>query len=282
MSSAATQHALSDLVRLGRPRLLRMELAAPWCVAVAGCEAPGMYMVHAGVARIDAFSVSARLEPGDCVLLPRGGGAHVVGDAQGTAALAPKVIADREASGAPHFVRLRGPGPRTLLSAVPFDTRPLAWAPRVVVLPRATQDAVTRSLIAAYERALEHDAADVLGRVAEALWVRAIGARVREEGRVDVDVLRAASRVLEAPTAAHDLESLARSAGISRARFCARFTAAFGVAPMRWVRGVRLAHAERLLAEGRTIADVAEILGYSDESAFRKARRRVRAGASRR
>lgn len=274
--SPAQQRSIAHLVRLEEPILQRLELAAPWCVRVDGCSYPGMYVVHRGGTRVHVFGESLELEAGDCVLLPRGGGQHVVGDTFGTTPLDPRALTAREVRD-DLSLRLRGPGPQTILSAIPFQSSPMAWLPRVLLLRRRDRDPVGESLFAAYEQALEHGDGEVVARIAEAIWVRFVAERIPHVQRFDAEVLRVAATVFDNPVTPHTLESLARVAGLSRSRFAARFTAAFGEAPMRWVQRVRMEHAEQLLRDGTmSVAAVAERLGWSDESAFRKAYRRLR------
>jgi transcriptional regulator GlxA family with amidase domain len=140
---------------------------------------------------------------------------------------------------------------------------------------RRDLDRLSASLVESYDHALERGEADVLARVAEALWIKVVAERVPEVRTVDLAVLRAAADVLERPERAHTLRSLARRAGLSRSRFSARFTEALGESPMRWVQTVRMRHAQALLRGGKqSVAAVAEQLGF-DESAFRKAYRRI-------
>jgi len=236
-----------------------------------------MYVVHRGSARLRVLGREIWLGEGDTLLLPRGGGLHLVGDEIGTAPLLPTELEAREDRREASVVRVRGPGPQTFLSCVPFLSAPMAWSPRVVVSRRRAHDGVDRSLLTALEQALEQGEADVLARVAEAIWIRTLRAHVPNVDRLDLDVLRAAAAVLEAPAKPHTLVSLARAASLSRSRFSARFSESFGEPPMRWVQRVRMEHAERVLREGTmSVAAIAEVLGFSDESAFRKAYRRHR------
>lgn len=277
MSGDVGTRALARLVQLGDPQLQRFELAAPWCVQVDGCDHPGMYLVHRGSARIQVLGSELQLGEGDAVLLPRGGGLHVVGDARGTAPLAATELQAREERRDVSGFRVRGPGPETSLSCVPFLAAPIAWLPRVSVLRRSACDPIERSLLGAYEQALEHGESEVLARVAEALWIRCFSASLPTVDRLDLDVLRVAAAVVEAPATPRTLRSLARMASLSRSRFSARFRESFGEPPMRWVQRTRMEHAERLLREGTmSVAAVAEVLGFNDESAFRKAYRRHR------
>lgn len=75
--------------------------------------------------------------------------------------------------------------------------------------------------------------------------------------------------MLDAPGAAHSVESLADHAGMSRTRFAERFRESFGKAPMEVLRGLRLQFAARQLLETDAgIARVAELAGYASRSHF--------------
>jgi transcriptional regulator GlxA family with amidase domain len=65
------------------------------------------------------------------------------------------------------------------------------------------------------------------------------------------------------------LRSLAATAAMSRTAFAARFSAAIGEPPMRYLQSLRLHHARRLLRDERlTVAAVAARVGYASEGAF--------------
>lgn len=265
---------LADLIRLRGPLIQRIELAAPWGIRVAGCPKPGMYAIHRGSARFDATDLAIELGTGDLVLLPSGG-PHRVTDRVGTPARAPEALAGRQCRRS-DILCVSGPGEKTLLSAVPFaDSTGLAWLPRVLVIRASDSDRVERALFDAYERALETGDPSVSSRVAEALWIRCIQARLPHLERFDPEVLRAANRVLERPELPHRVTDLARVAGLSRSRFVVRFQAAFKASPQHWIQTIRMQHARALLAEGLRVGQVAQQMGFADESGFRRAYRRV-------
>ena len=72
------------------------------------------------------------------------------------------------------------------------------------------------------------------------------------------------------------IHSLAAIAGMSRSTFVSLFSTAVGTPPMRYVTSLRIALARQLLSDqGLSVAQVAERLGYSSETAFRKVFKRV-------
>lgn len=94
--------------------------------------------------------------------------------------------------------------------------------------------------------------------------------RVNEPG-----VARAVAAMHADPGQDWTVEALARVALASRSGFAARFQAATGLTPGRYLTRLRLDRAQRLLAEkDASVANVARRLGYSSETAFGRAFRR--------
>jgi AraC family transcriptional regulator len=64
------------------------------------------------------------------------------------------------------------------------------------------------------------------------------------------------------------LDELVQITGLSRAQFFRGFQRSTGCTPARYVQQIRMRHAAALLEEGRTISDVASIVGYGNSSHF--------------
>lgn len=78
------------------------------------------------------------------------------------------------------------------------------------------------------------------------------------------------------PGAAWTVERMAERAALSRSALAERFRSALGCAPVQYLAEIRMQEASRLLrSEGLSVAAVAERLGYGNETAFRRAFRRV-------
>jgi AraC-like DNA-binding protein len=94
-------------------------------------------------------------------------------------------------------------------------------------------------------------------------WLRAL----RDPG------LAAALQALHrAPAADWSVESLAREAHMSRSLFAARFSGAMNTSPMGYLRQWRMQLAKRALRDSRkSVAQIAEAVGYASEPAFIKA-----------
>lgn len=91
-------------------------------------------------------------------------------------------------------------------------------------------------------------------------------------GLADPGLWRALRMMLEDPGAPHVLETLAQAAGMSRSRFAERFQAAYGQAPMGFLRALRLARAAQMLSQGQEpVKRVAQRVGFASRSAFTRA-----------
>ncbi|MGE0740382.1 MAG: helix-turn-helix domain-containing protein [Hyphomonadaceae bacterium] len=77
---------------------------------------------------------------------------------------------------------------------------------------------------------------------------------------------------LDAPV---DVSELAQRAGVSISQFERDFVSVFGTPPRRYITKVRLEAALELLASDTPIAEVAQMCGYADQSAFTRRFRAV-------
>ena len=85
----------------------------------------------------------------------------------------------------------------------------------------------------------------------------------------DARIGRAIATVLDRPSAAHSVTSLARTAGMSRSAFARDFKATLGVTPIEFVTRVRLNLARRMLASTvRPVEAIAADVGFSSRSHF--------------
>lgn len=78
------------------------------------------------------------------------------------------------------------------------------------------------------------------------------------------------------PGAPWSVERMAERAALSRSALAERFRSSLGCAPAQYLAELRMQEASRLLrSEGKSVAAVAERLGYGNEAAFRRAFRRI-------
>ena len=88
----------------------------------------------------------------------------------------------------------------------------------------------------------------------------------------DPRLAQVAMMMLERPTEPHTLASLAAIAGMSRSTFAERFTAAFGRAPMQFLKEARLQCAARLLeSTNLPVEMIAQRVGYGSRSYLSRA-----------
>jgi AraC-like DNA-binding protein len=90
-------------------------------------------------------------------------------------------------------------------------------------------------------------------------------------GLADPRLVRALNAIHADPRLAWTLEAMADVAGMSRARFAARFTRVLGSAPGDYLTGWRLGLARSLLRRGLPVKQVADDVGYGSASAFARA-----------
>jgi AraC-like DNA-binding protein len=92
----------------------------------------------------------------------------------------------------------------------------------------------------------------------------------------DAQVARALVAMRAAPGRRWTVASLARVACLSRAPFARRFRRATGMAPLAWLRALRLGLAQReLVTSDATLAAIAAAIGYASEFALSKAFKRL-------
>jgi AraC-like DNA-binding protein len=87
-------------------------------------------------------------------------------------------------------------------------------------------------------------------------------------GLADARLAKAITAMHDKPEQAWSLETLAHTAGMSRARFAAHFNEAVGVPPLDYLTDWRIGVAQTLLKRGRPLKMVAPAVGYSSPAAF--------------
>jgi AraC family transcriptional activator of mtrCDE len=92
----------------------------------------------------------------------------------------------------------------------------------------------------------------------------------------DPQVARAFSIMAADPGAPHTVQRLARSVGLSRSAFMARFTEVTGQTPMRILRSLRMRQAaHQLRTTNRSIEEILHGIGYESRSSFVRAFRKT-------
>ena len=122
-------------------------------------------------------------------------------------------------------------------------------------------------------------------QLAQLLFIQILRAHLKSASALPAGWLRALNDVSIGPALrlmhgdpgrSWHLEELAKAAGMSRTTFAFRFRTVAGVAPLSYLTEWRMRLAARVLREDDTpVAEVARSLGYSSESAFSNAFKRV-------
>jgi len=88
-------------------------------------------------------------------------------------------------------------------------------------------------------------------------------------GAADEALWQALQIILDRPSGAHTVESLADEVNMSRAAFAKRFRAVFGRGPIDLLRRVRLHRASELLTRSdQPVKRIAELVGYRSRASF--------------
>ncbi|SLN44657.1 AraC family transcriptional regulator [Oceanibacterium hippocampi] len=250
------------------------------------------HLVLNGHCRIRVSGDDAAAEPellteGDLAIVPDGA-AQVLGDGPdaGAAALGDLLGAGCLADG----LLRHGDGPpqaRLLCGFCRFDEAvdhpALSGLPPLIVV--RARDLGSEPWAAATLRLLTLEAGldgqgtgGILARLLEIVFIQAVR-RLAPAGDApgagfvaalrDARLARALSAIHRSPETAWTIQSLARVAGMSRARFAAHFTERVGLPPIGYLTGWRLARARALLATSALdMADIASSAGYASPAAF--------------
>ncbi len=128
--------------------------------------------------------------------------------------------------------------------------------------------------------------------LAQLIFVHALRAHIEQSGPIAPGWLRAlrdprlvpALRAMHsAPGRAWTLSDLAKAAAMSRTTFACHFKAATGLSPLAYLTQWRMTLAKKALREGNTtVAALAQTFGYTSESAFNHAFKRITGSPPRR
>jgi len=305
-------------IRLTGALFFLVDATTPWCVDIPAApafadlilpRAQHVVSYHvvvsgSGYARIPGAEPLA-ITAGDVIVLPHAD-PYIIQDALDTP---PELDAEQTmaffralAAGELPFVVTEGGGggngARFICGFLGCDLRPfnplLAALPRLMRVspPSADQpDALDRlvELTLAESRTPRPGGASIRLRLAELIFVEVIRRYLTTlpgaqsgwlAGLRDPLVARALSRLHADPRAPWSLATLARATGTSRSILAERFAERLGVPPMQYLANWRMQLAARLLEDGaRSVADVAEAVGYGSDAGFSRTFKRV-AGVS--
>lgn len=281
---------LSHVIALLRPRAVfskPISGAGRWAVRYAEFGQPSFCTVLEGSCRLAVDGHRAlTLAAGDFLLLPATPGFTMSGFEPAT-----PVHLDPKGAPAPtgevrHGTRGGRPDVRLLGGYFAFDspdaTLLVSLLPRVVHV-RGTERLPLLVRLVADECGERRPGRElVLARLVEVLLIEALRAAPGDDappgllrGLADPRLAPALRRIHGQYARAWTVTELARSAGLSRSTFFARFTEAIGLPPAEYLLAWRMAVAKDLLRGGDVgVAEVAERVGYGSASTFNTAFRR--------
>jgi AraC family transcriptional regulator, alkane utilization regulator len=283
--------------RIDSSVLCRSVMAAPWGFGVAGGDVGSFHMVIEGQGwlEVEGSTKPIRIRAGDVVVLP-GRNAHWVKDSLATTAPSlTSILARHDVVDGELRFGGDGDGPLTEIVCGVFAlegarSAPVPWIERLppVVVSSAAAGPDASDWRSAAGEALRAEArrpttggAAVVNRLLESLLADALrtefvaftlDATPPAAAVADQRIGRVLAQLHDRAEQPWTVGSLARVAAMSRSAFSERFRSLVGEAPIRYLSGLRLARAARLLqSTDTTVAEVARRAGYSSEEAFGRA-----------
>jgi AraC-like DNA-binding protein len=293
-------------VRLTGGVFIDAQFTAPWCIS-ANMDADDCRPFLANPTQLINyhFIIAGRMlllvdgEPpvevqaGEVVLFPRND-RHVMGSASGLKPVRAGTLIAPGSGGNLAQIRHGGGGEPTHL-VCGFLATEEGYNPLIASLPRVlTLDArggTSREWIEASVRFAAAELAQgrlassgVMSRLSETLFVEAVRQYATTlpdqqagwlKGLRDPQVGRALALIHQDLATAWSVDALAREVALSRSAFVERFTSLVGAPPIRYLTVWRLQTARLHLQEShKTIAQVANLVGYDSEAAFSRAFKR--------
>jgi len=262
--------AISTL-RVGRGTVRRFRQSGSWGLGYSGLTGSGFHVVlHGSGWLLTADAAPAPLKQGDLVLITSGADHGLSSEPRPLRGLPPVGPGTEQPGPGPadfEFLcgayRLQGGTVHPYLAALPDPIVINAVSPAVIDLldeyesaPRAGTDAARHAL-------LDLMLVDALNR-----WLDAAERPPTSDPAINAILLT----VDDSPPNRWSVQDLSRLAGMSRATFTRRFTAAIGRTPRAYLLAKRLGLAARLLIEtDAPLASIAGRTGYSTEYALASA-----------
>ena len=301
--------ALSDVLRVAHLTggvFLHADFFAPWCMAArvgpehcAPVLGPASHLilyhyVVEGELRIRVDGEDGEdlvLGAGDVVLLPRND-LHLVGSDLTLPPVAGSDIIQPPRDGGLFSIHHGGSGRRTLMICGFLGCDGAADNPVISTLPSllkldAEQGGAAEWIRSTFQYAAEEVAAGrpgsetVLAKLSELLFIEAVRryAEVLPQGQTgwlaglrDPHVARALALLHGDITRAWSVDDLSREVGLSRSALADRFISLIGMPPMHYVASWRMQVAtQKLRNTSASLAQVADLVGYSSEAAFSRA-----------
>jgi len=285
---------------------LDARFTAPWCVHTKiAAEDCGVFLAKPPLLIAYHFVIEGRLllsiegesavevRAGEIVLLPRND-VHTLASASGLVPTSARHLIQPSADGG--LARIsHGGGGETVHLVCGFLGSEEAYNPLIANLPRVlkldVREGVSRDWVEASVRYAASEltagrfaSSSLLSRLSELLFVEAMRQYSVTftgqdagwlKGVADPQIGRALAAIHQNISSPWSADSLAKEVSMSRSAFVDRFTTLTGMPPIRYLTIWRLQTARRSLRETRkTIAQIAEEVGYGSGEAFSRAFRR--------
>lgn len=300
---------LSDILRSLRlvgGVFLDAQFTAPWSVATQLTEEhvqlylkrPAQlicyHVVTEGSLRLSvAGHAPIDVNAGEVVLLPRNDPHQLASEAALPPVSARSLIQSGSDGGLARIVHGGGGAPTRVVCG--FLGTEAGFNPLIDALPKVLKLDVRNGLSREWIEASVHFAAnelilgrlassEVMSRLSELLLVEAVrhysetlggDASGWLRGLKDPYVGRALALIHQDLARAWTADALARAVALSRSAFSERFTALIGLPPIRYITALRLQTARQHLREGgKTVSQLANLVGYESEEAFSRAFKR--------
>lgn len=285
---------LRDL-RLARATYGRSELTAPWGIAIPFREGVRFHAVLDGQCWIHAVGLpQLLLGTGDVLLLPHGTG-HTMSDQPGRKPLPLADIKPALIGNGTYELRSGGGGARSLIVCCTIGFEGPTANPLLELLPSimhirrgeaGSDDLRTLLSIMAREVATQRiGSATVMARLADIVVTQVIRTWVETRANEltgwlaavrDPQIGAALAQIHRAPGEAWTVDRLAALAGLSRARFSARFKDLLSISPGQYLLQWRVRLAASWLRNGyKPLSEIASELGYESDASFSRAFKRV-------
>jgi len=303
--------ALSDVLRIMRLKggvFLHGEFCHPWCISVKvspqSCSRwlgdtshviPYHYVLEGRMRVRMADGLEIALEAGDSVMFPRND-QHLLGTDLTRAPVQSRDYVARPMEGGLLEMKLDGGGPLTRIVCGFLGTEDIRGNPVVNALPAALHLDMRDGSGGAWIRSTFHHAAEqiaaghlgsevLMSRLSELLFVEAIQRYAgslpeRQQGWLaglkDPYVSRALALMHARVAEPWTVEALGREVGLSRSALAERFGEVLGLPPMQYLANWRIhVAAHELVSSSKSIAQIAQEVGYESEASFTRAFRRV-------
>jgi len=286
----ALSHILAA-VRSGVPAASRSSSRAPWGVRFPKADSATVHVVLEGSCwLLPDVGEPVRLGVGDVVFTPHGD-SHVLADQPDSPVVDYRPQPSEESP--VDQMRIPGGGAVTELLCAGYTFDPIRTHPLLDELPAEIHLPAQVGRHASLRGAIELLGAELrdpragssaaIPALIDVLLLFVLRAWVEEQdgdtgwarALRDPEISRALRVMHERPGESWTLESLARTAGLSRAMFAKRFRTTVGQTPLGYLTWWRMTTAARLLRESDApLQTIADRCGYGSEFAFAKAFRR--------